>query len=320
MPQAIPAVIGGLGLLQQRKSGKDALKASERASQAANQGQADQLSYLQERNAMFDPYRMAGMEGLQQWTQDGGITAEQAMGMTQQSPVYQAIMAGKDRALDTVDARASMRGGLRSGNLVSDIFNTSQQIDANANLSGYQDILSRDWNNRSQQLSGLNSLMGVPNYDTQMAQSFNSQGFTAAQGIRDQAQTRQDGAANNMDALYGFGDAMTGFFDNRAANNVPAPVVNAGRQGGYYDDNLLDGYNPPKFSDIRLKKDIKFVGEQNGYNIYEWAWNKFGEALGLTGKARGVLAHEIFALQPKALDIDKGFLTVNYRTLGLTGG
>jgi hypothetical protein len=68
-------------------------------------------------------------------------------------------------------------------------------------------------------------------------------------------------------------------------------------------------------SDDRLKKDIKKIGEQNGFNVYEWAWNGL---LGLSGKARGVLASDVILKMPEAIEQDEsGYNKVNYSMIGV---
>lgn len=69
------------------------------------------------------------------------------------------------------------------------------------------------------------------------------------------------------------------------------------------------------FSDIRLKENIKPIGIVGGHTWYEWDWNEEAEALGLSGKSEGVMAHEVFDTQPELIGAKKGYITVNYEIL-----
>lgn len=67
-------------------------------------------------------------------------------------------------------------------------------------------------------------------------------------------------------------------------------------------------------SDIRLKTNIKFVGMQNGHNIYTWDWKQGFDF----GYNKGVIAQEVFVYMPQAVTWDDaGFMRVNYEMLGL---
>lgn len=70
------------------------------------------------------------------------------------------------------------------------------------------------------------------------------------------------------------------------------------------------GGGPP--SDIRLKRDIARVGEQNGINLYRYRY------LWSDTTYVGVMAQEIAAVKPDAVLRGKdGYLRVDYRRLGL---
>lgn len=66
--------------------------------------------------------------------------------------------------------------------------------------------------------------------------------------------------------------------------------------------------------DVRLKRNINWVGQCDGINLYEWEWNDLAAAAGLAGyPTRGVLAQEIRATHPDAVTVgDHGYLVVDY--------
>ncbi len=79
----------------------------------------------------------------------------------------------------------------------------------------------------------------------------------------------------------------------------------------------LGGASIAKYSDIRLKTNIKQIARQNGINIYSWDWNKEAEQLGLTGEGQGVMAHEVAKTHPEYIEEKDGYIMVDYNQLGL---
>ncbi len=73
-----------------------------------------------------------------------------------------------------------------------------------------------------------------------------------------------------------------------------------------------------KSSDIRLKKNIKFLKWFKGQYIYSWDWNDIADSLGITGPTIGVIAQEVMETRPDLVSIDdKGYYSVNYEKLGI---
>ncbi len=65
------------------------------------------------------------------------------------------------------------------------------------------------------------------------------------------------------------------------------------------------------FSDARLKENIKLVGKENGFNIYEFNYK------GLPQKYTGVMAQEVKKVRPDAVGERLGYMTVNYGAIGV---
>mgnify|MGYP003134867380 CR=1 FL=1 len=97
---------------------------------------------------------------------------------------------------------------------------------------------------------------------------------------------------------------------------VAAGVLAAGArsEGDGLFDFLGDIYEELKKSDIRLKKNIEFVGKnQQGFNIYKWDWNDKANELGEFGSQVGVLAQELLETHPERVSVhDSGYYQVNY--------
>tara|TARA_R100001443_G_scaffold35983_2_gene49903 strand:+ start:955 stop:1998 length:1044 start_codon:yes stop_codon:yes gene_type:complete len=69
-------------------------------------------------------------------------------------------------------------------------------------------------------------------------------------------------------------------------------------------------------SDKRMKKDIKFLSKEKGYNIYSWNWNDKAKSIGWNKyPTTGVIAQEVAHI-PNAVTVgDHGYLMVNYGEL-----
>lgn len=66
-------------------------------------------------------------------------------------------------------------------------------------------------------------------------------------------------------------------------------------------------------SDIRLKQDIDYLGRENGYPIYAFAYKSDPSI-----RYKGVMAQEILQRNPEAVTMIDGFYAVDYDQLGIT--
>lgn len=129
-------------------------------------------------------------------------------------------------------------------------------------------------------MGGLQGLAGLQSYAPQIAQGMAGIGQTLGQGQIASAQAQQQGIGQTL----GLG-------------------MNALSLAG--------------FSDVRLKDSIQPAGERHGHAWYTWKWNDEAAGLGLSGDAEGVLAQEVVQTNPESVGLEKGYLTVNYESLGL---
>ena len=74
------------------------------------------------------------------------------------------------------------------------------------------------------------------------------------------------------------------------------------------------------FSDRRLKKNIKYLRTEKGWNIYSWAWNIVANKMGLTGTTVGCMADEVYPVRPDAVIIKNAFMFILYDKIGLIPG
>ena len=70
-------------------------------------------------------------------------------------------------------------------------------------------------------------------------------------------------------------------------------------------------------SDIRLKKDIKLLGKENGHNVYSWEWTDEGKRIADPSQPKvGVMAQELQETHPHLVKLGAdGFLRVDYSGL-----
>ncbi len=128
----------------------------------------------------------------------------------------------------------------------------------------------------NQQLQGIQGLANMPLNTNSVAAAMPAAAATQGQGIIAGAQARQNS-------------------DQAVTNNL---ISLAG-----------------SFSDVRLKTDIKYIGNEFGHRVYTWAWNQLAGKLGLHGAGSGVMAHEVGKYMPDALSERDGYILVNYNML-----
>ena len=108
-------------------------------------------------------------------------------------------------------------------------------------------------------------------------------------------------AASYQSDADGYASLATNVFQSDTVQNMFTPSTSTSTT------------NVDPYSDIRLKKNIKFDSVVNGYNVYTWDWED--EAIARVGSAptRGVLAQEIMQTRPDLISKDEdGYLMVNY--------
>ena len=261
------------------------------ATSAALAGDEKALAYLQEREQLPMQIRDQALTGLSQFYQvPGGAytprSDEEMIAASRESPLFKALMGTKDYALDQIQARASATGQLRSGNAITALAREGQRVNQEALLRSFEDQRNQEMLNerrymteRGIQLEGLGGLAGLQGNQAAIAGTMSNMGQTQAQGLLGQAQTQTSATNNAFNTLLGFGQMAA------------------------------------SFSDLRLKTNVRFMGTDNGFNVYKWDWNDEGRKLGLEGESVGVLAHEIYEQHPDAVGLKDGFLTVDYSKL-----
>lgn len=143
----------------------------------------------------FDPYVSSG--GM------GGF-----MDSITQSPLYQAIMGTSKLGEESIMRNASATGGLRSGNVQSNMYDFNQRLGERATLESYMD-----------KISGLTGLAGMPSNAPQIAGMAGMPAATMGQGVVAGAQAQQANTAGLMQGLFGLGGAAL-ICDSRLKENT----------------------------------------------------------------------------------------------------
>jgi len=253
------------------------------------ESQREALGYLKEREEIPQQFREGALKGLGGlYGLPGGTGSQQELvDRAISSPLYRAIMSGREVGEESILANAAMTGGFRSGNVQGNLYDYNIRLPNQALLESY-----------NEQLQGLTRLAGLPSNVNQIA------GMTAGIG-----QTLGQGQATAGNIL-GQGQIAA------------AQAEQAGRQQGF--GNLLGlgalgigAYSAGMFSDRRLKKNIEKIGEVNGWPWFRWKWNSIAEKMGMKGECQGTMADIVFKKQPDAVIMKDGFLWVKYDKIGI---
>lgn len=320
MGEIVSSVTDAIGITDS-KAGDRAADSALQAAQIQADFQREALDYLKEQDKLPTEIREAtlpflaatfgipGYEGGYDMSmpERGDLTA-QAM----QSPLYQAqvqnIQSGLGMAQqageDAILRNAAATGGLRSGNVQSNLASMNQDLQTQAAMAQNQALMDAYMDQRSlfgedvalreseinRMLGGMSGLAGLPSNANAIAGMTSNIGQTLAQGQTAAAQAQAAGSQQNIGNLMGLG--------------------NLG----------IAAYGAGLFSDRRLKKDIKQVGFENGHNVYKWTWNDKAKEFGLEGNGYGVIADEVEKINPEAVTIQDGYKKVKYEMIGVNHG
>lgn len=115
----------------------------------------------------------------------GGIT-DRAMN----SPLYNAIMSGRNAGEQSIARSSNATGGLRGGQSVSDLAEFNKDLQNQALMESRNDIIR-----------GLGTFAGMPSMAPQIANQYSNIGNTLAQGQVAAAQARQQGISGVSNAI-----------------------------------------------------------------------------------------------------------------------
>lgn len=205
---------------------------------------------------------------------------------------------------------------------------SSNDYSNDPNFQVYQD----NFNRQAQQAYDANVLSNLANRGLMKSSglqaatnSFNTTMADNLADLQDSYYNRQtNNLANYQNTLNNLYNYMTGVNtgSQNNANNVSSynlSQVQANNQANAYNNamyaNLASSIAGISTCDIRVKENIKKIGEKNGYNWYEFTYK---EGLGLPeGRQEGVIAQEVEKINPDAVIEIDGIKRVNYNKLGL---
>lgn len=302
MGKAVSGITDAVGLTDTKDAGDQARKAAD--TQASYQREA--LEYLKEREALPQELREEALTQLSEFYQVPGqpMSQQALISQAMESPLYGAIMGGQQAGEEAIMRNAAMTGGLRSGDVQSNMYDYNTQLENTALLQSFNQQQQRDDYNRSLNLAGISGLANLPSNANAIAQSTAGIGQTLAQGRVADSQATIAAQNQNFQDIMGIGGMAFGGMGGGVGAN---PYAGGGQLGG-----SMNSYSDPK-----LKTNITRVGERNGHQWFKWTWNKAAEALGLHGSSEGVMADLVKSYMPDAVGNRDGYMTVDYSRLGV---
>jgi hypothetical protein len=99
-----------------------------------------------------------------------------------------------------------------------------------------------------------------------------------------------------------------------SSNNMMSGLFGLGGQalGGFLGSNTGSAAVAGLFSDERLKENIKHIGKENGFPIYEFNYINIPDK-----RFIGVMAQDVEKVMPEAIGESEGYKTVNYEMIGI---
>lgn len=235
----------------------------------------------------------------------GSLTKAFGMSDYTADPGYAFRLSEGQKALDRA---AASKGGFNSGAAAKALIDYNQNMGSQEYGAAYDRYNTNQTNlyNRLAGVSGTgqtaaNTLgQAGQNYANQV--SSNLFGAANAQGAGSIAQANAWGTGlNNVAKSFG-GNSSSGY------NPAASGFFNAGTFNSGAAANGLP------WSDIRLKEDIKFIGQENGVPVYTWIY----KADKKRKTYKGTIAQEILHTNPDAVHLaDNGFYCVDYSKLGV---
>lgn len=126
----------------------------------------------------------------------------------------------------------------------------------------------------------------TPDYQGLVNQQYQSQ--------MNQYNANQASSNNMMGSLFGLGGTIAGSFLGGPAGGAAGSAIGS------------------MFSDIRLKENVRHIGEENGFPIYEFNYINVPEKT-----YTGVMAQDVEQIMPEAVFESEGYKKVNYDMIGI---
>lgn len=238
----------------------------------------------------------------------GDVSQQDRMNSFQQSPGYQYQL---DQGLKAVERRNAATGTLLGGNTLRELQETGQGL-ANQDYYNFINTLVGQAN------IGLNAATNqgsiISNIGSQMAGYQYAGGMANAQKYANLSNALFNIAGmGTSSALQGGQSPMGGMGSMASSGGTynPSFMSNAGMSSMASSTSLSAAAPAAAASDINLKENIEKVGEENGFNIYEFNYK------GKPERYRGVMAQEVINVIPDAVLEKDGYLAVDYNKIGI---
>ena len=258
--------------------------------------------------------------------------ARTASGLRQAGFQNAQQMAGQDIAPQMQAALANQQAGLQAGtttaNLQQQAAIASQAAQNQARQFGAQQAMTAQQLNQMAGLQANQQRLGAASQMGQLGQQAFNTGQAISQQQMQQGLMQQGLQQALIDAARGQYAGFTGAPQQALALPLAAlgaqpdqSTTTAKKNPGLFDYLSLAalGASGTNFgsSDIRLKKDIKLLGKENGHNVYSWEWNDEGKRIADPSQPKvGVMAQELQETHPHLVKLGAdGFLRVDYSGL-----
>lgn len=312
---AVAAAVGG-GIAKSQAAKKAASAQAAGAESASlyqrleNERQREDIFKNQEdTKAMYQPFLQSGTNAQNQLSyqmglggtgtgEAGGLARSFTMADYQADPGYAFRLSEGQKALDRTN---SAKGKYFSGEAIKGLTDYNQKSASQEYQNAY-DRYNINQTNLYNRLAGISNT-GMNAAGVVADTGMRSQGLLSGSGTNmvNAVNENKTGAGNAYAAgKIGAANAQAGAFQG-ISNAVSSYVGGMGGAGGMMGSS----------SDRRLKENIKKVGEDKGFNIYEFNY------IGRPEKYRGVMAQEVIKTRPDAVINHDGFLRVFYDKIGL---
>lgn len=227
-------------------------------------------------------------------------TADQGVWARGRGSLFAGLDTGYKNSENDMMASLAKRGIANSGvaaKAYGDLNNAKMGAFAQADNQAYNQAVQAGDAYRQQRMANLTGYTqlgrgmsgSTQNYLSQAGSGFNAAGSQAGQ------------------TALGLGQLNNGF--NSARWNAQANS-DAGKGSAM---GSVVGAGVTAFSDMRLKKNVKQIGEVNGHKLVVWDWNEKGLEIAGDMPTVGVIAQEAMKIDPDAVSVhENGYLMVDY--------
>jgi hypothetical protein len=276
--------LGAEAFMQQQQLGQQATMAT--ASNALEAARADQQAALASGN------QAAGLEAARR-----AQAAQARVNASMQTQSLGADAAGRQAQQEAVRRQTLSQMGLQAGGMGLDAQGQfrQQQMAAAQQLADVGGMTQGAAFGAAGQLAGMGSIQ-EQTQRAQMAFDY-EQWLRGIEGGAESLALTQSMMPGGQQWQYGRKPSLMG--------QIGGGLLAAGGIGA----DIYGTYK--KYSDVRLKENIKYAGVKNGFNLYDYNY------IGNDSRYRGVMAQEVMKQRPDAVGNRNGVYWVDYDAIGI---